>query len=153
MKEILLAVTALDIEKLNKGEIKFLMRGGMPSELPVKCRIFIPHDTDTLPRWIPSVFTSVVGECICDKVQGFISENVTLASENVRKSISDNSLLKCGRIRGPRFIWHIRDFKLYDTELKTSDFRYVDTPSMYIKDVGCVPQHWKFVKYIGQPLK
>lgn len=153
MKEILLAVKASDIEKLDKGEVKLLMRDGMPSELPVKCRILISHDTDTLPRWISTVFTSVVGECICDKVQGFISENVALACENVRNSMLDNSLLTCGRNKGKKFVWHIRDFKLYDTELKTSDFRYIDTPSMPIRDVGCTPRYWKFVKYIGEPLK
>lgn len=99
MLKVVLSVRAEDIEN------KVLPFYGIPKSAPFKIYMCMP---------IKYRLGHVVGECICDKVNGFISKNVALAYDGVEDILlaDDGKLCLC----------HIRDVKFYDEPIGLDKF-------------------------------
>jgi len=99
MLKVVLSVRAEDVEN------KVLPFYGIPKSAPFKIYMCMP---------IKYQLGQVVGECICDKVNGFISRNVALAYDGV-EDISSS-------IDGEMCLCRIRDVKMYDEPIKLDNF-------------------------------
>lgn len=100
MLEVMLTVRTEDVEN------KVLPYNGVPKSVPFKIYMCLPLNHVRLGQ--------VVGECICDKVNGFVSKNVALAYDGVDDILTS--------VNGKMCLCHIRDVEWYNEPMNLDKF-------------------------------
>lgn len=136
MKSVLISIRPKWVEKIASGQKTIEVRRSAPKEVPFKAYIYCTNGeysptncgkksiSDCLILNRNVVNGKVIGEFICDKVDGRLSGWDTAFGDIVDTTpmcLTVEELLHYSA-RKPLYFWHISDLKIYDKPKEVSEF-------------------------------
>ncbi len=160
MKSVLISIRPQWVEKIASGQKTIEVRKTAPKEVPFKAYIYCCKGNNGY-EWLyrvddnghgkaQSLHGKVIGEFICDKVDGHLSGWDTAFGDIVDTTpmcLTVEELLHYSA-RKPLYFWHISDLKIYDRPRALSEFGKVGFG--HEVPLKRPPQSWQYIEDLGE---